>query len=83
VSRVVRHVWGWVLLLLGIIGLIMPVMPGWVFLIPGLVILSDYFEWARRLTAWAKAKAHWVERGIRNGKHTGGGEAGRKDPGDD
>jgi len=42
---------------LGIIGLIMPIMPGWIFLIPGLVILSDYFPWARRLLDWAKEKS--------------------------
>ncbi len=55
--RAVRHIWGWVLVVLGIIGLILPVMPGWVFLIPGLVILADYFTWARRLVDWAKRKA--------------------------
>ena len=32
----------------------MPVLPGWIFLIPGLVILSDYFVWARRLLDRAK-----------------------------
>lgn len=42
------------LVILGIIGLIMPIMPGWVFLIPGLVILADYFPPVRRLLNWAK-----------------------------
>lgn len=42
------------LVLLGVAGLILPVMPGWVFLIPGLVILSRHFHWARRLLDWAK-----------------------------
>ena len=63
-SGAVRHIWGWVLVLLGIIGLIMPIMPGWIFLIPGLVILSDYLPWARRLLEWVKDKA---------GIHGGGG----------
>jgi len=31
-------------------------MPGWVFIIPGLMILADYFPPARRLLDWAKAK---------------------------
>ena len=53
----VRHLWGWVLVAVGIISLILPVMPGWVFLIPGLVILSDYFPRVKRLLAWAKEKA--------------------------
>jgi uncharacterized membrane protein YbaN (DUF454 family) len=74
-----RHLLGWGLVLLGIIGLILPIMPGWIFLIPGLVILSDYFPWARRLTEWAKRKAHWMEK---RGDNTGGSEARRDGPGD-
>jgi uncharacterized membrane protein YbaN (DUF454 family) len=45
------------LVLLGIIGLILPIMPGWIFLIPGLVILGDYFPPIKRLVEWAKRKA--------------------------
>jgi len=33
-------------------------MPGWVFLIPGLIILADYFPPIKRLVDLAKAKAH-------------------------
>ncbi len=44
------------LLIIGIIGLILPVMPGWIFVIPGLMILSDYFPPIKRLLDWAKAK---------------------------
>jgi uncharacterized membrane protein YbaN (DUF454 family) len=46
------------LVILGIIGLILPIMPGWVFLIPGLVILSERFHSVRRLLEWAKKKAN-------------------------
>lgn len=45
------------MVLLGIAGLILPIMPGWIFLIPGLVILGDYFPPIRRLVAWAKKRA--------------------------
>ncbi len=45
---------GFGLVLLGIVGIILPVMPGWVFLIPGLIILSDHFVWARRILDKAK-----------------------------
>jgi hypothetical protein len=31
-------------------------MPGWVFIIPGLVILADHFPPIHRLLEWAKAK---------------------------
>jgi uncharacterized membrane protein YbaN (DUF454 family) len=53
----IRVVWGIALVILGVIGLIMPIMPGWVFLIPGLIILADHFPWAHRLLEWAKSKA--------------------------
>jgi len=42
---------------LGLAGLILPIMPGWIFLIPGLLILSEFFPPLRRLVVWAKAKA--------------------------
>ncbi len=51
------------LVILGVIGIILPVMPGWIFLIPGLVILADYFPPIKRLVDWAKAKMENV-RGI-------------------
>ena len=49
------------LVIVGVIGLIVPVMPGWIFLIPGLVILADYFPPVRRLVDWAKAKMESVK----------------------
>jgi uncharacterized membrane protein YbaN (DUF454 family) len=68
-SRIVRHFWGWFLVILGVAGLILPIMPGWIFLIPGLVILSDYFPWAKKLLNWAKQKTGY-------GKHSNRSEAG-------
>jgi len=44
------------LTVLGILGLILPVMPGWIFLIPGLLILADYFPPLRRMVDWLKHK---------------------------
>jgi hypothetical protein len=57
---------GVVLVLVGIAGLILPIMPGWVFLIPGLVILGDYFPPIKRLLHWAKEKAE--KSGVMGGK---------------
>jgi len=48
---------GLFLVLLGIAGLILPIMPGWIFLIPGLIILSDYFRPVKSLVRWAKRQA--------------------------
>ncbi len=44
-----RIVVGIILVVLGVLGLILPIVPGWVFLIPGLIILSTKFTWAKKL----------------------------------
>lgn len=40
VRRIARRVAGLLLLALGIVGLIMPILPGWLFIIPGAVLLG-------------------------------------------
>jgi uncharacterized membrane protein YbaN (DUF454 family) len=55
-SKALKVASGLSLVILGIIGLILPVMPGWVFLIAGLVILGQHFHWARKVLKWAKAR---------------------------
>jgi uncharacterized membrane protein YbaN (DUF454 family) len=50
------------LVAIGIIGIILPIMPGWIFLIPGLVILAEYFPPIHRLLEWAKRKVDWEKR---------------------
>ncbi len=57
--------------LIGVMGLILPIMPGWIFLIPGLVILADYFPPIKRLLAWARAKAEGVSGATGGGGGTG------------
>jgi len=42
------------MVVVGIAGIILPIMPGWIFLIPGLFILADYFPPLRRPTNWLK-----------------------------
>ena len=64
---------GVVLIIIGIIGAFVPIMPTWIFVIPGLAMIGDYFPPARRLhlyvvkkaeqgTDWAKEKAGWSKR---------------------
>jgi hypothetical protein len=53
-KKIVKIGVGLGLILIGIIGLILPVMPGWAFIIPGLIILAEYFPVVRRLLDWAK-----------------------------
>jgi len=55
--RAVAVIAGTVLVLAGLVGLLLPVVPGWLFIIPGLAILATEFVWARRLLDTAKTKA--------------------------
>lgn len=58
-KKVFRISLGISLVILGIIGGLLPVIQGWMFMIPGLLILSEYFPPVRRLVDWAKKKAGW------------------------
>lgn len=43
ILMVIRVALGCLLIVLGIIGLVAPIMPGWILFIPGLVLLSREF----------------------------------------
>lgn len=60
VVRIVAVIAGTILVLGGLIGLLLPVVPGWLLIIPGLAILATEFVWARRLLDTAKAKAQEI-----------------------
>jgi uncharacterized membrane protein YbaN (DUF454 family) len=47
---------GWALLPLGVVGLFLPILPGVLFLIIGLSILSVEYEWARRWMAALRSR---------------------------
>lgn len=55
-KKILKITGGILLILIGLVGLIMPIMPGWVFIIPGLMMLAEYFPSARRLLDWAKSR---------------------------
>ncbi len=59
-KKIFRNALGAGMVILGIIGVILPIMPGWVFLIPGLMILAEEFPWLdkflNRWLAWGKEK---------------------------
>ena len=48
---------GILLVIIGLLGGLIPIFQGWVFGIPGLMILAKYFPPAKRLLNWAKKKA--------------------------
>ena len=54
--KATRILIGLILLIIGLIGGLIPVFQGWVFGIPGLIILSDYFPPFKRVLIWAKKK---------------------------
>ena len=58
--RVIRLTAGWLLIVVGIIGLVVPVLQGILFILSGLAVLSTESRWARtlldRFSAWRKAR---------------------------
>ena len=47
---------GVTLVIIGLIGGLIPVFQGWMFAIPGLIILADYFPPIKKVLNWAKSK---------------------------
>lgn len=47
---------GSLLLLAGLAGLLLPILPGWLLIVAGLVILAGEFVWARRLLEAARRR---------------------------
>ncbi len=55
---------GIILVIIGMIGGLIPIFQGWMFGIPGLIILADYFPPVKRLLKWAKKKAGYEDKNI-------------------
>lgn len=53
---------GVALLLVGVVGLVVPFLPGWLLIISGLALLSTEYVWAKRLTEGARKRATIVTR---------------------
>lgn len=66
-ARIARITAGGVLLALGLVGLVLPVMPGWLLIIPGLSLLAGEFVWAARLRDGARER---LRRATRSGGTT-------------
>jgi len=52
----IRQVAGWTLLVIGVAGLILPVLPGWPFLGAGALLLAPHVRLFRRFAAWFHAR---------------------------
>jgi len=57
IKRTARITFGIILVIIGLIGGLIPIFQGWIFGIPGLIILADYFPPVNKLLVWAKKKA--------------------------
>ena len=57
IKQTARLTFGIILIIIGLIGGLIPIFQGWIFGIPGLIILADYFHPVNRLLVWAKKKA--------------------------
>ncbi|HEV2135969.1 MAG TPA: PGPGW domain-containing protein [Terracidiphilus sp.] len=51
-----RRLIGWTCLGIGLLGMLLPIIPGIPFLIVGLVSLSTEHRWVRAVLIWAKRK---------------------------
>jgi uncharacterized membrane protein YbaN (DUF454 family) len=47
---------GIILVVLGLLGGLIPVVQGWMFGVPGLILLARHFKWAQKLVGWARRK---------------------------
>ena len=56
IKDIIKIIIGFILIIIGIIGGTIPVFQGWMFGIPGLIILSKYFKLAKRILKWVKRK---------------------------
>ena len=56
VRLTIRFTIGFILVIIGLIGGLIPVFQGWIFGIPGLIILADYLPPVKKLLQWAKKK---------------------------
>ena len=56
IRNTIRMTIGIFLVIMGLIGGLIPILQGWIFGIPGLIILAEYFPPAKRLLNWAKLR---------------------------
>jgi len=56
VRRIVMLSLGWMFILLGVIGLFLPILQGFLFFGIGLILLSRESEWVRGRIGWARRR---------------------------
>lgn len=56
VARIIRQIVGWLCILLGVVGLVIPLFPQLPFLAVGALLLAPYVRVFRRMSAWIHKK---------------------------
>jgi hypothetical protein len=64
--RAARTLIGFALVLLGLAGLVLPVLPGWVLIIAGFAVLAREYAWARSALEFARRQAVRSHAGVRS-----------------
>ncbi len=57
ISKIFRVVLGFILLVVGLIGGLIPIFQGWIFGLPGLMLLGSVFPSIKRMTKKIVSKA--------------------------
>ena len=52
--KIVSISFGGALILLGIVGLFLPILQGWLMIFAGLAVLRPHSRWGRRIMRWLK-----------------------------
>jgi uncharacterized membrane protein YbaN (DUF454 family) len=65
-KRVSLIVLGWMFLVLGAAGVVLPVLPGILFLLIGLSILSVEYEWAKRWVLPLRRRFPFADRKLKD-----------------
>ena len=55
---------GILLVIIGLLGGLIPIFQGWIFGIPGLIILANYSPPIKRLLRWAKDKSGFNKKDV-------------------
>lgn len=57
---------GALLLVAGIVGLALPILPGWISIVAGLSVLGTEYAWARRTCVWAVRQGRRARDGVKS-----------------
>ena len=55
---------GYSFLVLGVLGMFLPILQGFLFLFVGLIILARHAPWAERLLNYLRQRSPWLHRAI-------------------